>query len=104
MEAIFLTRKSFGARSRQISDFINSSNNYQNQQSEIWIGEWMKLRECRDEMVIATKFTLPYRMGDTDAILCNTAGNSAKSLHVSVEASLRKLQTTYIDLVRFVYY
>lgn len=29
----------------------------------------------------------------------NFAGNSAKSLHVSVDASLKKLQTSYIDLV-----
>ena len=29
----------------------------------------------------------------------NFGGNSAKSLHVSVEASLKKLQTSYIDLV-----
>lgn len=27
------------------------------------------------------------------------AGNSAKSLHVSVDASLKKLRTTYIDLL-----
>ena len=29
----------------------------------------------------------------------NFGGNSAKSLHISVEASLKKLQTSYIDLV-----
>lgn len=27
------------------------------------------------------------------------AGNNAKSLHMSVEASLKKLRTTYIDLL-----
>jgi aryl-alcohol dehydrogenase-like predicted oxidoreductase len=36
-------------------NFIDTSNNYQNQQSETWLGEWMKERGIRDEMVIATK-------------------------------------------------
>jgi aryl-alcohol dehydrogenase-like predicted oxidoreductase len=79
---------------------IYRSNNYQTQESETWIREWMKLRNCRVQMVIATKFTFPYCMGDTNAILSNAAGNSAKSLYLSVQASLPKLQTTYIDLVR----
>lgn len=63
----------------------------------------MKARGVRDEMVIATKFSTPYskypESGKKNII--NDGGNSAKNIHVSVEASLRKLQTTYIDLVRF---
>jgi aryl-alcohol dehydrogenase-like predicted oxidoreductase len=31
--------------------------------------------------------------------MVNYSGNSTKSLHVSVEASLKKLRTTYIDLL-----
>ena len=38
-------------------NFIDTSNNYQKEESEIWIGEWMKKRNIRDQMVIATKFT-----------------------------------------------
>ncbi len=34
-------------------NFIDTASNYQNEQSEMWIGEWMKERGCRDEMVIA---------------------------------------------------
>ena len=79
-----------------------SANNYQNEQSEKWIGEWMAARGVRDEMVIATKFSTPYtkypESGKT--LIVNNGGNSVKSLHVSVEASLKKLQTTYIDVVR----
>lgn len=30
-------------------------NNYQNEQSEKWIGEWVKERKIRDQLVIATK-------------------------------------------------
>jgi len=38
-------------------NFIDTSNNYQKEESEMWIGEWMKKRGVRDQMVIATKFT-----------------------------------------------
>lgn len=37
--------------------------------------------------------------GDEHMKQGNYTGNSAKSLHVSIEASLKKLKTTYIDLV-----
>lgn len=41
----------------------------------MWIGEWMKKRNNRDEMVIATKFTTPFRAGKgNDEIIINTAG------------------------------
>ena len=55
-------------------------------------------------MVIATKFTTGYKMhtlyGDKPEITSNSQGNHAKSLHVSLNASLKKLKTDYIDLVR----
>jgi aryl-alcohol dehydrogenase-like predicted oxidoreductase len=60
----------------------------------------MKKRGNRDQMVIATKYTTAYRTGHGDKeIIVNTCGNGSKSLHTSVEASLKKLQTTYIDLL-----
>ena len=31
-------------------NFIDTSNNYQFEESEIWIGEWMKKRGVRDQM------------------------------------------------------
>ncbi len=31
--------------------------------------------------------------------MVNYSGNNTKSLHISVEASLRKLRTTYIDIL-----
>ena len=82
-------------------NFIDTANNYQKEESETWIGEWMKKRGVRDQMVIATKFTTCFRAGYGEKeIIVNAAGNGTKSLHLSLEASLRKLQTTYIDLVR----
>ena len=44
----------------RVADTDISANNYQNEQSEEWIGEWMEERKNRDFMVIATKFTTPY--------------------------------------------
>ncbi|KAH6676695.1 NADP-dependent oxidoreductase domain-containing protein [Halenospora varia] len=81
-------------------NFIDTANNYQDEESEKWIGEWMKKRNNRDQMVIATKFTTCYRAGKGDKeIIINAAGNGTKSLHLSLEASLKKLQTSYIDLL-----
>ena len=52
----------------------------QKEESEIWIGEWMKERKNRDQMVIATKFTTAYRAGYGESeIIINvrTDGSSA---------------------------
>jgi len=84
----------------QGGNFIDTANNYQGEESEKWIGEWMEKRGNRDQIVLATKFTTPFRAGHGDTeILANTGGNGTKSLHVSVEASLKKLRTSYIDLL-----
>tara|TARA_R110002003_G_scaffold267_5_gene17926 strand:- start:11475 stop:11792 length:318 start_codon:yes stop_codon:yes gene_type:complete len=79
-----------------------SANNYQNEESETWIGEWMAARKNRDAIVIATKFTTAFpnpQASDVPRQKANYAGNSTKSLRVSLEASLKKLQTDYIDLL-----
>ena len=36
-------------------NFIDTSNNYQDESSEKFLGEWMEKRGIRDQMVIATK-------------------------------------------------
>lgn len=60
----------------------------------------MTARKNRDEMVLATKFTTGYRtIGANEKIKSNFQGNHSKSLHVSLAASLKKLQTDYIDLL-----
>lgn len=82
-------------------NFIDTANNYQNEESETWIGEWMKERGNRDRMVIATKFTTPYRTYELGkgSHSVNFMGNHRRSLHVSVRDSLKKLQTDYIDVL-----
>lgn len=81
-------------------NFIDTANNYQNEQSEEWIGEWMAARKNRDQLVLATKFTTDYKsyaLGKGNAP--NHCGNHRRSLHMSVRDSLRKLQTDWIDVL-----
>ena len=81
-------------------NFIDTSGNYQNEESETWIGEWMAKKGVRDEMVIATKFTTSYKAYDSSIVnKSNYGGNHSKSIRLSVEASLKKLQTSYIDVL-----
>lgn len=87
----------------QGGNFIDTANNYQSEQSESWIGEWLasKPEGFRDQMVIATKFTTGYQThkGFDNIIHSNFVGNNKKSLKHSLDASLKKLQTDYIDLL-----
>ncbi|KAJ7499849.1 Aldo/keto reductase [Mycena latifolia] len=81
-------------------NFIDTSNNYQDETSESFIGEWAEKRNIRDQLVIATKYTTNFKARQPEfAQKVNYTGNNVKSLHVSVEASLKKLRTTYIDIL-----
>lgn len=80
-------------------NFIDTANGYQDGESEKWLGEWLKSRDCRDEMVLATKFSSPYQKHKKDKIQSNFGGNGSKSLKMSVDKSLERMQTTYIDLL-----
>ena len=88
----------------------------QDETSEAFIGEWAESRGIRDQLVIATKvilkivgsnvfsslfqYTTNFKRGnDNIKIKANYTGNNAKSLKVSVEASLKKLRTHYIDIL-----
>ncbi|KAL1948551.1 hypothetical protein VTO73DRAFT_12626 [Trametes versicolor] len=81
-------------------NFIDTANNYQNGTSEQFIGEWMEERGIRDQMVVATKYTSPFVLANPN-IKQKTSyvGNSVKSMHLSVEASLKNLRTSYIDIL-----
>ncbi|KAI5477661.1 Aldo/keto reductase [Pseudohyphozyma bogoriensis] len=78
-------------------NFIDTANAYQGGDSELWLGEWMAKRQNRDEMVLATKYTLNWN--DAGNIKANYYGNHYKSMVLSVDASLKKLQTSYIDIL-----
>ncbi|KAF8908582.1 Aldo/keto reductase [Gymnopilus junonius] len=81
-------------------NFIDTANNYQDETSELFIGEWAEKRGIRDQLFIATKYTSNFKRGNNNiAQKVHYTGNSIKSLHISVEASLKKLRTSYIDLL-----
>ncbi|KAH0494793.1 hypothetical protein TgHK011_008382 [Trichoderma gracile] len=81
-------------------NFIDTANNYQDEQSETWIGEWAAKRGIRDQLVIATKFTSDYRSHELGKGRApNFQGNHKKSMFLSVRDSLKKLQTDYIDIL-----
>lgn len=85
----------------QGGNFIDTSNTYNAGESEELLGKWMEERDNRDQMVVATKYTAGYLKHElaTKPLQTNYAGNSAKSMHVSVRDSLRKLRTDYIDIL-----
>jgi aryl-alcohol dehydrogenase-like predicted oxidoreductase len=72
-------------------NFIDTANVYSTGISEEIVGRWLA-KQQRDDFVIATKVRFPMSDGPNDA------GLSRKHILASVEASLRRLQTDYIDL------
>ncbi|KAF8579304.1 aryl-alcohol dehydrogenase AAD14 [Ramaria rubella] len=83
-------------------NFIDTANNYQDEQSEGWLGEWMEGRHNRDQIVLATKYTASHKQHEiarTGGVGPNYGGNHAKSLHIALRDSLQKLKTDYIDIL-----
>jgi aryl-alcohol dehydrogenase-like predicted oxidoreductase len=98
----FGTESGFGVdktESRRVYDafrdaggnFIDTANVYTTGTSETFLGEFLSGE--RERMVLATKFTGGMRQRDV-----NATGNSRKNMMDSVHASLKRLQTDYIDL------
>lgn len=79
-------------------NFIDTANIYTNGSSETIVGEL--IGADRDRYVLATKFSLPDHPGaPANAGNPNAAGNHRKNLMRSVEGSLKRLKTDYIDLL-----
>ena len=72
-------------------NFIDTANVYTNGTSERFVGEFIKSH--RENVVLATKFSLAVPGNDP-----NASGNHRKSMMQAAEASLKRLQTEYIDL------
>jgi aryl-alcohol dehydrogenase-like predicted oxidoreductase len=91
------------AESRRIFDefaacggnFVDTSNRYQEGESESLVGEFTQGR--RDRFVIASKYTLFDLVSNLDDP--NGSGSHRKNLVRSVEGSLKRLRTEYIDLL-----
>lgn len=72
-------------------NFIDTADTYSAGVSEEIVGRWLK-NKTREDFVIATKVRFGTRQG------VNQYGLSRKHIRAEVEASLRRLQTDYIDL------
>ncbi len=71
-------------------NFIDTADGYQGGQSEELVGEF--IHSDRDNFVLATKYSLGFQGG-----IART-GNSRKNMVRSLEDSLKRLKTDYVDL------
>lgn len=88
------TEESYTLLSRFVEaggNFIDTADVYGHGISETIMGRWLK-GQSRDSLVIASKVRWPMGEGP------NEVGLSRKHILASVEASLRRLDTDYIDL------
>jgi aryl-alcohol dehydrogenase-like predicted oxidoreductase len=86
------SRRIFDAFVEAGGNFIDTSCNYTDGTSETFIGEFAAGQ--RERMVIASKYSLTMRKDDP-----NGGGNSRKNMMQTVEGSLKRLQTDYLDVL-----
>ena len=72
-------------------NFIDTANKYTEGTSEKYLADFIAPE--REKIVLATKYTLSSNPSDV-----NASGNHRKNMMQSVEASLKRLNTEYIDL------
>ncbi|MCU1405391.1 MAG: aldo/keto reductase [Glaciihabitans sp.] len=70
-------------------NFVDTADSYAGGRSEIMIGNWMRDRRNRDEVVVATK------IGKS----ADNPGLRARSINSAVEASLERLRCGHLDLL-----
>jgi aryl-alcohol dehydrogenase-like predicted oxidoreductase len=86
------SRRMFDVYVEAGGNFIDTACNYTDGQSEEILGELVE--GDRERLVVATKYTLTSRREDP-----NAGGNHRKNLVQTLEASLRRLRTDYVDLL-----
>jgi len=84
------SRKIFDAFVNAGGNFFDTANIYTQGTSEKYLGEFVGSE--RENLVIASKYSL------TEQNKVNQAGNSRKNMTQSIEGSLKRLNTDYIDL------
>ena len=84
------SKRIFDAFCNAGGNFFDTANIYTTGTSEKYLGEFMQSE--RDNLVIASKYSL------TESNKINLSGNSRKNMTQSIEGSLRRLGTDYIDL------
>ena len=87
-----VSRQIFDAYVAAGGNFIDTANRYTEGASEQFVGEFT--RADRGRFVVATKYTLFSRRDDP-----NAAGNQRKNMVQSLEASLKRLDMEYVDLL-----
>jgi len=86
------SRAIFDAYAEAGGNFIDTANRYTEGTSEEYVGDFVAAD--RDHFVVATKYTLYDREGDP-----NFSGNHRKNMRRSVEQSLQRMDTEYLDLL-----
>ncbi|RKY93221.1 MAG: aldo/keto reductase [Ignavibacteriae bacterium] len=85
------SKKVFDMYASAGGNFIDTANRYTEGTSEEYVGEFIKAD--REHYVLATKYTLFTRRDDP-----NFSGNHRKNMVQALEASLKRLDTDFIDL------
>ena len=73
-------------------NFFDTSNIYNEGKSEIMLGNWLKKKGTRPQMIVATKVFFPTSSGPNDS------GLSRKHIFEQIDASLHRLQLDYVDI------
>ena len=87
-----VSKQMFDLFLREGGNFLDTANMYTGGTSENFLGELIQSE--RDNLVIATKYSL-----SMDKSKANLSGNHRKNLVQSVEKSLKRLKTPYLDLL-----
>lgn len=86
------SRRIFDAFVEAGGNFIDTANNYTDGTSETYVGEF--IADAREQFVVASKFSLTENKSDP-----NAGGNSRKNMVQTVERSLKRLNTDYLDVL-----
>ncbi len=86
------SRRVFDMYAERGGNFLDTANRYTEGTSEKLVGQFIK--SDREHFVVATKYTLWMRRDDP-----NFSGNHRKNLVQSLEASLKRLNTDYVDIL-----
>jgi aryl-alcohol dehydrogenase-like predicted oxidoreductase len=73
-------------------NYLDAADSYNYGESEQILGNWMKERGIRDNIVLGTKVFFPTGKGPNDT------GLSRKHIFQSIDESLKRLSTDYVDL------
>lgn len=85
------SRRVFDIYADRGGNFIDTANVYNNGTAEKFVGNFIKGR--RQKFVVATKYAI-----NTDSSDPNAGGNHRKNMIHSIDGSLKRLQSDYVDL------